>query len=62
MKRLTLHRLAASLHRFIASSLSTLQKFKLKSSYIECESEDDDIFRLCYGNIGNVTIYFILPM
>jgi hypothetical protein len=49
MKHLTLHRLA--------SSLSTLQKFKLKSSYNECESKDDDIFRLCYGNIGNVTIF-----
>ncbi len=50
--------IASSLHRFIASSLSTLQKYKLKSSYNECESKDDDIFRLCYGNIGNLTKFF----
>jgi hypothetical protein len=31
MKRLTLHRLASSLHRFIASSLSTLFEVMQKS-------------------------------
>jgi hypothetical protein len=54
MKRLTLHRLAS---RFIA--LNTLG-IKLKSSYNKCESKDNDIFRFCYGNIGNLTIFFYI--
>jgi hypothetical protein len=50
MKRLTLH--------CLASTLSTLKEFKLKSSYNKFESKDNNIFWLCYGNIGNLTIFF----
>jgi hypothetical protein len=50
------------LHRFAASSLSTLYGSVPKSIYNTCESKDDDIFQLddlfqlCYGNIGNIRI------
>ncbi len=40
MKRLMLHRLASSLHRFIASSLSTLCEVMQKSSFNSAELSD----------------------
>ncbi len=48
MKRSTLHRLAASLHRFIA--VNTIQihaeivKKQAKNVQHECEGKDDDVF------------------
>jgi hypothetical protein len=54
MKRLTLHRLASSLHRFIAVILNkSMQKFPLNRAKHICKGKDDDVFRLCYGNYGN---------
>jgi hypothetical protein len=40
MKRLTLHHRVSSLHRFIASSLSTLCEFMQKSSFNSAELSD----------------------
>ncbi len=63
MKRLTLHRLASSLHCFIDVTLyKSMQKLLLNRAKHICEGKDDDVFRLCYGNYGNNEFFRKLPM
>jgi hypothetical protein len=76
MKRLTrclkteaMKRFIASLHRFIASSLSTLYKSIQKSPNKQsktfqdiCKGKDDDVFWLCHGNYGNNKFFWKLPL
>jgi hypothetical protein len=66
LKRWSVSRFIASLHRFIASSLSTLhksmQKLVLNRAKHICEGKDDDVFQLCYGNYENNEFCWKLPM
>jgi hypothetical protein len=37
---------------------SSFNSAELSATYV-CKSKDDEVFRLCYGKYGNITIFFI---
>jgi hypothetical protein len=61
MKRLTLHRLASSLHRFTTVNTicvnAEIAKKQCKTVQHICQSKDDNDFWLCYENYEKYRIF-----
>ncbi len=66
MKRLTLHRLASSLYRFIAVNNiyvhAKIAKKQGKTPQHLCKGKDDDVFWLCCGTTKNNNFFGKLPL
>jgi hypothetical protein len=64
MNRLTLHRLASSLHRcqHYINPYRNRQNKQSKTFQDICKGKDDNVFGLCYGNYGNDDFFWKLPL